>query len=903
MKKALTILLAVAMMFCFSATAFAADFNDTDKCSDVAKDAINKVAALGIVEGYEDGGFHPTANITRAEFAKMADIAAGLEESANKLQDADSSYSDVKSGAWYTGWINLASSQGFVKGYPNGTFGPNNTITYAEVVTVVMRLLGYNDNLTGPWPINYINQAIKLDILEDVENFSANAPATRSDVAIILAAALDTEMVKWDKDTEEFVGKDVTLLEDSFGDASGEYVFLGHVVTDAENGEYEVSAVDMDEADKIEDAMAAVRADYEKAIATAKADRVAARQLALDEYNVAMTLAGDDTDKQDAAQAELEEALAAADEAYEYAEEAAADKAEAAAKKAFGKVVVTFDCDADTAVAGMPVYLLAAHDVTIIADEDGNASYIQDDSDIIEVEEAEETAAGKIKLDGKTYTIEDSFFESVDEFEADDCNEIGYAMLNRDGEVRVADTDYYIGEDLFGYIGVVTDVDTDDEDAYEVTVNDDETYAADADDVILVKDGERIAATDLKAGDVLVVGWSYIGGQYDAESVNVIIGVVSNPSIKGEVSKVKKDTVTIGGNDYVYAADRVEFNGDYEAQDSLTAWNDLYGDEVSVYVSNCNEIHYVVNDNEDAPDNYAILTGRTWTASGWANENEITALTLYTADGTKEIAVDDDKVDQATLKDLVKGEAYTYKLNKDNEITAIQRVESKDFDTLTVVDNKRVKVDGSNYNFADNAIIFNVEDDYEVSKLTAKDILANDTVESAAVKDGSTTTNLNYIYAVIEKGEIAFMAVTNFGGKDSVDYAVVSDAWVADDDVIITFAGDSTEYIYDGEAEAAYELVDQLVSYDVTGKDVSNVVPVRLAGPYNIDTYKNGMVTQTDGQTFEVTEDTLFYVYEDGKFTVSTEANVVKAKNDIKVVVKENKDKTAYEADVVVLMK
>lgn len=900
MKKALTILLAVAMMFCFSATAFAADFNDTDKSSDVAKDAINKVAALGIVEGYEDGGFHPTANITRAEFAKMADIAAGLEESANKLQDADSSYSDVKSGVWYTGWINLASSQGFVKGYPNGTFGPNNTITYAEVVTVVMRLLGYNDNLTGPWPINYINQAIKLDILEDVENFSANAPATRSDVAIILAAALDTEMVKWDKDTEEFVGKDVTLLEDSFGDASGEYVFLGHEVTDAENEEYEVYAVNMDEADKIEDAMEAIQADYEKAIAAAKSDRVAARQLALDEYNVAMTLAGTDKDKQEAAQAALEKALAAADEAYADAEKAADDKHFAAMKKAFDKVMVTFDCDADTAVAGMPVYLLAEHDVTIIADEDGNASYIQDDSDIIEVEEAEYTAAGKIKLDGKTYTIEDNGY--ADEFDADDCNEIGYAMLNRDGEVRLADADYSIGEDLFGEIFVVTDVDTDDEDAYEVTVNDYDTFAADADDVILVKDGERIAATDLKAGDVLVIGLGYFGEKYVAETVPLIVGVESNPAIKGEVTKVKRDTVTIGGTDYVYDPYRLEFNGDYEAQPS-TAWNKLYGDEVSVYVNNCNEIEYVVNDNDDAPDNYAILTGRTWTASGWANENEITALTLYTADGTKEIAVDDDKVDQATLEKLVQGEAYTYKLNKDNEIKAIEHVNSKDFETLTVVDNKRVKVNGTNYNFADNAIIFNVEDDYEVSELTAKDILANDTVESAAVKDGSTTTKLNYIYAVIEDGEIAFMAVTNFGGKDSVDYAVVSDAWVADDDVIITFAGDSTEYIYDGEAEAAYELVDQLVSYDVTGKDVSNVAPVELEGSYTIDTYKNGMVTLTNGQTFEVTEDTLFYVYEDGKFTVSTEANVVKANKTIKVVVKANDDNTADEADVVVLMK
>ena len=150
MKKALTVLLAVAMMFCFSATAFAAQFNDVDNNSKVAKDAINKVAALGIVDGYDDGGFHPGDTITRAEFAKMADIASGLKDSAKQMEGVNSEFTDVKTGVWYTGWVNLASAQGYVKGYENGTFGPNNTITYAEVVTVLMRLLGYSDNLTGP---------------------------------------------------------------------------------------------------------------------------------------------------------------------------------------------------------------------------------------------------------------------------------------------------------------------------------------------------------------------------------------------------------------------------------------------------------------------------------------------------------------------------------------------------------------------------------------------------------------------------------------------------------------------------------------------------------------------------------------------------------------------------------
>ena len=138
MKKALVILMTVAMMFCFSATAFAANFSDMDNATDVVKDSVNKAVALEIIEGYEDGTFKPDATITRAEFAKMACIAAGLKSSGEALAGTTPSFSDVKANEWYTGWINLASSKGFVRGYEDGTYKPNQTISNQEIVTVLM---------------------------------------------------------------------------------------------------------------------------------------------------------------------------------------------------------------------------------------------------------------------------------------------------------------------------------------------------------------------------------------------------------------------------------------------------------------------------------------------------------------------------------------------------------------------------------------------------------------------------------------------------------------------------------------------------------------------------------------------------------------------------------------------
>jgi hypothetical protein len=223
MKKKLVVLLAVVMMFAFSASAYAVTFSDLSDQPATVQDAVAKTVALGIIEGYTDGTFGPDQNITRSEFAKIAVTAAGAKETATILEGNASNFKDVKSGAWYTGWINAAESLGIFLGDGNGNFRPNDTITNQEVITVLLRLLGYNDNLTGTWPVNYVTQANKIEILDDV-TIVASAAAKRADVVVMLSATLDQNIVTYDKDTNEFVDKQSgvaestakTLLDDSF---------------------------------------------------------------------------------------------------------------------------------------------------------------------------------------------------------------------------------------------------------------------------------------------------------------------------------------------------------------------------------------------------------------------------------------------------------------------------------------------------------------------------------------------------------------------------------------------------------------------------------------------------------------------------------------------------------------
>lgn len=760
MKKALTILLAVAMMFCFSATAFAADFNDTADVSKAAQDAINKVAALGIVEGYEDGSFKPAANITRAEFAKMADIAAGLEDAAKDLEGAASSYKDVKTNVWYTGWINLASAQGYVKGYENGTYGPNNNITYAEVTTVLMRLLGYNDNLTGPWPINYINQATKLDVLDDVEGFSANVPATRANVAIMLAETLDQNIQVWDKDTDEWTDPksgEKTLLQDSF---------KGTTV---------------------------------KGIVDVALD---------DKEDMELTVAVDYVD----------------------------DKGDAAKES-------NLKADANTAVAGAEWYNVDGRQATVIFNKDKEVKYIQVEDEIIAVDEAKDLTAatadktGKIKLDGKSYTVAKGV--TVETFTDKATNKNGYAVVNDDDEVTALFTDKNVdgatNENIMKYFGennLVTEVTTGKNAKLKVAVG--SAINADADDAVLVKNGKRIAAEDVKAGDIVVKG-----------AVDGVYGIVANPAIKGDVTRYSSSSVTIGGTSYALDGAVTALDSDYE--NATADWADLNKKEVSIYVGTNNAVQFVINDNDASAKDYALLLDKTNSRDAFAtgaDKYKTDSVTVFTKDGeTKTLTFEDnDARDDFDKLPIKKGEAFKYALNDDGKIKSTAVV-SADANAAKVNDDKNrilLTIDGNerSYNFASNAVIFNIkDDDYTAELLKPADVMASkgdityDYVET--VEDGETNNSARYLVVVLDdNNRIEFMAVTRMNTSTTdADYAVNIDTYSEDGkDYVVLADNDNKEgkayEVKSGVMADADNTVDKLVKYTLANGKVATIAEV-----------------------------------------------------------------------------
>jgi uncharacterized repeat protein (TIGR02543 family) len=98
--------------------------------------SINYLAQINILNGYRDSRFKPRVAITRAEFATIA------ARYINASLSGDFGFADVSENHWARGYINAAVSNGWISGYSDATFRPNNLITRAEAVTFINGALG-----------------------------------------------------------------------------------------------------------------------------------------------------------------------------------------------------------------------------------------------------------------------------------------------------------------------------------------------------------------------------------------------------------------------------------------------------------------------------------------------------------------------------------------------------------------------------------------------------------------------------------------------------------------------------------------------------------------------------------------------------------------------------------------
>ncbi len=180
LKKITAAFIAAAL---FASPAFAAE----------ADERLVLLDSLGIFEGYEDGSYRLENNLTRAEFTKIA-VCASANRKAVSGALAVSPYADVPHTLWSAPYIQLAAQCGYVNGYLDSTFRPDDHITYAEATAVFLRLLGYqNSDFGAAWPRGHMQIAADIGLSDGI-TLDYNAPITRGDTVTLLYNLLDENL-------------------------------------------------------------------------------------------------------------------------------------------------------------------------------------------------------------------------------------------------------------------------------------------------------------------------------------------------------------------------------------------------------------------------------------------------------------------------------------------------------------------------------------------------------------------------------------------------------------------------------------------------------------------------------------------------------------------------------------
>lgn len=187
LKKLISTVAAVAML-ASTASVFALDFPDVDESASYAN-SVEALTALGVVNGDDNGLFNPENTVTRAEFAKMTVEALGEGDAA--ASSTYTKFADTK-GHWAAGYVEAGVSAGFINGYDEDNFGPDDTVQYAQAVKMLVGALGYDvyASKQGGWPSGYLSYGSSLDIINGVSVASNETELTRAQCAVLIFNAM-----------------------------------------------------------------------------------------------------------------------------------------------------------------------------------------------------------------------------------------------------------------------------------------------------------------------------------------------------------------------------------------------------------------------------------------------------------------------------------------------------------------------------------------------------------------------------------------------------------------------------------------------------------------------------------------------------------------------------------------
>ena len=610
------------------------------------EEAIAKLVALDTIEGYEDGTFKPENTITRAELATVITFILGLQDAADLAKDNPTRFSDVKVNEWYTGYINIAANENVIAGYPDGTFRPNEKVSYSEAVTMLVNSLGLKqvvDKAGGSWPSNYMSKASQLGITKVLDTVNGSAAAIRGDIFLMA----------WE-----------TLLQNQWG-AIG-FNDLGEI----SYGNLNKTLLESKYPDYVYNNNGKMEAKYFEEILVintpATKDTLKSNQIEIELENIA-----------DMLNVTLDEAS----ETKPYMTDNSGDR-----------IVVNIPEDMDASS-------LLGKEVTIFFGKDNEVKYIKATSDATSKGELETIYAedGKIKVDGTKYSLVSDADVYINNIEITDAISATEAIDNDDVKTKLA----YLDELTEGMSGIIradmlknssnkitslqvniagtftieTEDDTDSDYKFEQfivkSIRNDSTLvdlggtrqfqAEDIDDednnVIVVRDGKTAKAEDIEVGDVVMTSEGTDG--------NIRVITVTSERVTGTLDRVATGyDLKIDGTTYEMAPEaKLSTENDLEEVVGMSSdISTLLDSEVELYL--------------DSNGNYVLVMG----------ESEVTLAMQYgiiaRTPASSDIMYDDNDEPYLRLQIIDEnGNKLGYKVTGDND-DMFKQVVTDDIETV-----------------------------------------------------------------------------------------------------------------------------------------------------------------------------------------------------------------------------
>ena len=171
-----------------------AAFAATDTQGHWAGSVLAKWESQALISGYEDGTIRPNNEISRAEFVALVNRVAGYQAAGSTVK-----FSDVKTGDWYAGQVAIAVNEGYIGGFEDNTFRPNDSVTRAQAAAIIARIKNLPSDTaranqfadaaaTPDWAKGVVGAVANAGYMigDEANNFNAEKALTRAEAVASL---------------------------------------------------------------------------------------------------------------------------------------------------------------------------------------------------------------------------------------------------------------------------------------------------------------------------------------------------------------------------------------------------------------------------------------------------------------------------------------------------------------------------------------------------------------------------------------------------------------------------------------------------------------------------------------------------------------------------------------------